>query len=117
MRYKQIFLTFNVAIAIAMNNFLTQVFTVVYQIPSGKVSTYGEIAKMAGFPGYARQVGKALSKLPSDTKLPWYRVVNSKGAISLKDDDLLRQRTLLVSEGIEVNTMGKLNLTLYRWRP
>jgi methylated-DNA-protein-cysteine methyltransferase-like protein len=100
-----------------MNEFLTQIFTVIHQIPYGKVSTYGEIAKMAGFPGYARHVGKALGQLPNDSQLPWYRVVNSKGSISLQADDMARQRQRLINEGVVVNEHGKLNLSRYRWRP
>ena len=50
-----------------MDSFLTQIYTVILQIPKGKVATYGDIAKMAGYPGYARQVGKALSNLPESS--------------------------------------------------
>ncbi|MGX9417446.1 MGMT family protein [Vibrio sp. WJH972] len=100
-----------------MNEFLSQIYTVIYQIPVGQVSTYGEIATMAGYPGYARHVGKALGQLPNDSKLPWYRVVNSKGMISLKGEDLVRQRSLLLSEGVDVNSAGKISLRIYRWRP
>lgn len=100
-----------------MNEFLAQIFTVIHQIPTGKVSTYGDIANMAGFPGYARQVGKALSQLPNDSQLPWYRVVNGKGCISLQADDMARQRRQLINEGVVVNEQGKLNLSRYRWQP
>jgi len=81
-----------------MDQFLAQIFAVIHQIPKGKVSTYGEIAKMAGYPGYARHVGKALGNLPEDSKLPWFRVVNSQGKISLKGRDLERQKKKLEAE-------------------
>ncbi|MGI3027349.1 MGMT family protein [Vibrio cholerae] len=82
-----------------MDQFLAQIFAVIHQIPHGKVSTYGEIARMAGYPGYARHVGKALGNLPKDSKLPWFRVINSKGEISLTGPDWDRQRERLVAEG------------------
>lgn len=100
-----------------MNEFHMQIFTVIHQIPKGKISTYGTIAKMAGYPGYARHVGKALGRLPEGSTLPWYRVVNSQGKISLKGNDLLRQKTKLVDEGIEVSELGKISLKQYLWRP
>ncbi|NOH79169.1 MGMT family protein [Vibrio sp. RE86] len=100
-----------------MDQFLMQIFAVIHQIPLGKVSTYGEIAKLAGYPGYARHVGKALSNLPSETKLPWFRVINSQGRISLRGEDLVRQREALINDGIEVTPDGKVKLGKYRWQP
>ncbi|HBV77543.1 MULTISPECIES: MGMT family protein [Vibrio] len=100
-----------------MNEFHMQIFTVIHQIPKGKISTYGTIAKMAGYPGYARHVGKALSHLPEGSTLPWHRVVNSQGKISLKGNDLLRQKTKLVDEGVEVSGLGKISLKQYLWHP
>lgn len=100
-----------------MDQFLVQIFAVIHQIPCGKVTTYGEIAKMAGYPGYARHVGKALGNLPSDSRLPWHRVINSQGKISLKGEDLVRQRTLLIEDGVEVSNDGKVRLKKYRWQP
>ncbi|TFH93616.1 MULTISPECIES: DNA base-flipping protein [Vibrio] len=100
-----------------MDQFLMQIFAVIHQIPLGKVSTYGEIAKMAGYPGYARHVGKALGNLPSESKLPWFRVINSQGRISLKGEDLVRQREALIAEGVEVSNDGKISLRKYRWQP
>ncbi|MGF1908298.1 MGMT family protein [Vibrio kasasachensis] len=100
-----------------MDQFLAQIFAVIQQIPFGHVTSYGEIAKMAGYPGYARQVGKALGKLPEDSKLPWHRVVNSQGKISLKGVDLQRQRKLLLEEDIECSELGKVNLRMHKWQP
>ncbi|USD66136.1 MGMT family protein [Vibrio sp. SCSIO 43136] len=100
-----------------MDEFLRQIFAVIHQIPQGKVSTYGEIAKMAGYPGYARHVGKALGRLPAGSQLPWFRVVNAKGEISLKDEDLIRQRQYLIEDGVEVSMAGKIKLRQYRWQP
>ncbi|EOB2877093.1 MGMT family protein [Vibrio vulnificus] len=100
-----------------MDHFLPQIFAVIQQIPFGKVTTYGEIARMAGFPGYARHVGKALGNLPEGTKLPWHRVINSQGRISLQGSDLNRQRQLLLAEQIEVSEIGKISVKKYRWQP
>ncbi len=99
-----------------MDQFLSQIFSVIYQIPEGKVSTYGDIAKMAGYPGYARHVGKALGNLPQESKLPWFRVINSKGKISLSGPDWERQRERLVAEGISVSSSGKISLKEYKWQ-
>ena len=60
-----------------MNTFLNHIFATIAQIPPGKVTTYGEVAKLSGYPGYARQVGRALANLPNESKLPWFRVINS----------------------------------------
>ncbi len=100
-----------------MDQFLAQIFAVIQQIPPGKVTTYGEVAKLAGYPGYARHVGKALGRLPEGSRLPWFRVVNSQGRISLTGDDLARQRAQLLADGVEVNASGKVSLKLYRWQP
>ena len=98
-----------------MNEFLAQIFAVIQQIPHGKVSTYGDVAKLAGYPGYARQVGTALSRLPEGTKLPWHRVINSQGKISLSGDRLAVQMERLRAEGILVAEGGKISLKHYRW--
>lgn len=100
-----------------MDQFLMQIFAVIHQIPCGKVTTYGEVAKLAGYPGYARHVGKALNKLPTGSRLPWHRVINSQGKISLKGEDLVRQRNALIEEGVDVTNDGKVRLKIYRWQP
>ncbi len=99
-----------------MDQFLPQIFAVIHQIPQGYVATYGDIARFSGFPGYARQVGKALSQLPKDTQLPWFRVINSKGEISLKGEAFERQKYHLESEGVAVSEQGKISLKKYRWQ-
>lgn len=99
-----------------MDHFNHQVFAAIHQIPHGKVATYGDIAKLAGFPSHARQVGKVLSSLPKDTKLPWHRVINSKGEISLKGDNYDRQASKLRAENIEITEAGKIRLRDYRWQ-
>ena len=85
----------------AMDHFKSQVLLILNEIPIGECIAYGELAKLAGFPGYARQVGRLMKILPKDTKLPWYRVVNSQRRISFAEntDAYLRQRTKLEQEG------------------
>ncbi|CCN34169.1 putative Methylated DNA-protein cysteine methyltransferase [Vibrio nigripulchritudo MADA3029] len=100
-----------------MDQFLSQIFAVIHQIPYGKVSTYGQVAQLAGYPGYARHVGKALGNLPKGSKLPWHRVINSKGEISLKGTAYDRQKGKLEDEGIVVNLAGKVRLKDYQWQP
>ncbi|WP_261817031.1 MGMT family protein [Vibrio gallicus] len=100
-----------------MHHFKLNVFAIVHQIPLGMVSTYGDIAKFSGYPGYARQVGHILSNLPEDTSLPWHRVINSKGEISLKGESLQRQKSRLIEEGVEFNSAGKVKLRQLRWQP
>jgi methylated-DNA-protein-cysteine methyltransferase-like protein len=99
-----------------MSNY-DQIYAVVQQIPPGKVATYGQIAKLAGLPGHARQVGYALHALHSDN-IPWHRVVNAAGEISLGNErgGANLQRTLLESEGITFADSGRLSLASYQWQ-
>jgi methylated-DNA-protein-cysteine methyltransferase-like protein len=92
---------------------------VVRRIPRGRVSTYGTVARAAGVPGAARQVGYALAALPDGTDVPWQRVVNARGEVSprrLPGPDLL-QRKLLEAEGVRFDARGRVDLTRYGWRP
>jgi methylated-DNA-protein-cysteine methyltransferase related protein len=95
-----------------------RIFAVVRRIPRGRVATYGQIASLAGLPGGARRVGYALFSLPSATALPWQRVVNAQGGISLDPHSSgLTQRLLLEKEGVSFDARGRIQLTRYRWRP
>ncbi len=99
-----------------MDQFLSQIFAVIHQIPYGNVSTYGQVAKLAGYPGYARHVGKALGNLPKNSRLPWHRVINSRGEISLKGTSFDRQKSKLEEEGIIISLAGKVRLKEYQWQ-
>ncbi|MCD9469973.1 hypothetical protein CTM76_05270 [Photobacterium phosphoreum] len=99
-----------------MDDFSNQIYSQVYQIPFGHVSTYGEIAKFAGYPGYARHVGRLMATLPEGSKIPWHRVINSQGRISLKGDSLLRQIAALRAENVAVSDIGLVSLRYYRWQ-
>ncbi|WP_024557423.1 MGMT family protein [Franconibacter pulveris 1160] len=98
------------------DSFPMRVYQIVAAIPEGCVTTYGEVARLAGSPRAARQVGGVLKRLPEGSQLPWHRVVNRHGAISLTGPDLQRQRQALLSEGVQVSGSGQIDLTRYRWR-
>lgn len=90
------------------------IWQIVASIPEGKVATYGQIAKLAGYPNHARYVGTTLKKLPKDTTLPWHRVVNARGESSFPkgSDAYNRQITRLNAEGI-IFRNGRLSLSLH----
>ena len=90
------------------------------QIPQGYVATYGQIAKLVGSCG-ARQVGYALAALPDEIEVPWHRVINSQGCqgcISQRShhEGHKDQRILLLSEGVDFNDSGKINLEIFGWQ-
>jgi methylated-DNA-protein-cysteine methyltransferase-like protein len=93
------------------------VYRVVRRIPAGRVATYGQVAALAGMPGAARQVGWALSALDEEDDVPWHRVINAQGEISLRGTRELvdLQRSLLESEGVEFGKRGRVDLTRYAW--
>lgn len=99
----------------------SRIYAAVKKIPRGKVATYGQIAELAGMPRHARQAGYALAATPEGMKIPWHRVINSQGRISLRlrhwdsgSDDL--QKILLEAEGV-VFVAGKVNLKKFQWQP
>ena len=92
------------------------IWQVVNAIPAGKVATYGQVARLAGLPGFARYVGHVLRNLPQGSCLPWHRVINAQGRLSLPEgsDSWHHQRRLLEQEGITFNE-GRLLLSRYGW--
>ncbi len=108
------------------SNFYIQVYQVVQQIPPGKVTSYGRIAQMLGSPNAARAVGYALSALknPGSTAtytsatVPWQRVVNSQGRISIhhREQTAQKQARYLREEGVEVDENSRINLDIYLWK-
>ncbi|MBZ0284601.1 MAG: MGMT family protein [Anaerolineae bacterium] len=110
-------------------HFNKTVWNIVRQIPSGTVSTYGQIASMIPPPSevdetdYVRLgavwVGKAMNAVSSDgsSDVPWQRVINSQGGISLPEGSraALEQRQRLESEGIQFERNGRINLNAYGW--
>lgn len=102
--------------------YYAQVWSLVRQIPRGKVATYGGIAKMLPPPqgveieAYTafgpRWVGGAMANCPDD--VPWQRVINSKGEISQRPG-AGRQKELLLKEGVIFNEKGRVDLKEYGW--
>lgn len=94
-----------------------RIWQVVALIPRGRVSTYGDVARMAGLPGAARQVGAALRTLPRGTRIPWHRVLNASGRLSLPADSASgrRQRARLESEGVSFRDNGSVELRRFGW--
>ena len=87
------------------------------RIPKGYVATYGQVAELAGLPRAARLVGRALGELPEGTRVPWHRVVNARGRISLRADGLGHeelQARLLAREGVRL-VAGALSFARHRW--
>ena len=82
------------------------------------MASYGQIAELAGIPRGARQVGYALRQLPRATDVPWHRVVNASGGISLPRDSAgyKEQKRRLTSEGVVV-IAGKIRLREFQWSP
>jgi methylated-DNA-protein-cysteine methyltransferase related protein len=107
-----------------MSNFYEQVYAVVRRIPRGKVSSYGRIAQMLGRPRAARAVGYALNALkdkqndPGYANIPWQRVINSQGRISIvnRENSANRQAELLREEGVVVSEELRVNLDVFLWQ-
>ena len=95
------------------DNFFKRVYDVVARIPPGRVISYGQIAALLGDPRAARTVGWALSACPE--ALPWQRVVKADGSITGGQWAELR-RTLLVDEGVEFLSDGRVDMSTYGWR-
>ena len=102
----------------ARQTFYDRVYEFVQRVPAGRVVTYGQVALELGSPSASRAVGYALNYLPSTTlDVPWWRVVNAGGRISLRNrgeaGDVQRER--LETEGVRFDLEGKIRLREYRW--
>ena len=94
-----------------------QIYEIIRLIPSGKVATYGQISEIVGY-CTARMVGYAVSSIPLSSVIPWQRVINYKGEISLRSSGSggeLVQQKLLESEGVKFYPSGRNDLEQYRW--
>ncbi len=96
-----------------------RIYEVVRRVPKGRVATYGQVARLAGFPGHARQVGYAMHALPAHTKVPWHRIINAKGEVSRRSIPgwEQEQRLRLEREGIVFDVGGKVDLQAAGWMP
>ena len=96
--------------------FSSQIISLIKRIPRGKVASYGQIAALAGNPRGARAVIWLLHSSSGKEKLPWHRVINSRGTISLQPGQgYEEQRALLESEGVEFGLQGKIDLKRFQW--
>ena len=92
-------------------DFDTEIWSVVAEIPAGRVATYGQLARLVGMPGYARRAGRAMAAAPEG--LPCHRVVNSQGRTA---PGWTRQRELLESEGVLFRANGRVDLSASGWK-
>ena len=103
-----------------MQSFSEKVFVCVKKVPRGKVVSYGQVASMVGKPRAARQVGWALRTLDiADISIPWWRVVNQKGFLSIKGNFVATknlQKSLLEKEGVKVIEGFVLDMDKYKWK-
>ncbi len=100
------------------NVFTEQAIEVIRSIPEGKVATYGGVAALAGNPRAARQVVRILHTCSRKEGLPWQRVINREGRISLKrGQGYEEQKKLLEQEGVEFDLSGRVNFEEFLWIP
>ena len=100
-----------------MENFTKSVIQIIKSIPQGKVSTYGRIALMAGRPTGARQVSRILHSMSRKHDLPWHRVINAQGLISLpRGGGYEEQKSLLQTEGVEFDDRDRIDFETYLWQ-
>jgi len=89
-------------------------YEIISRIPEGHVATYGQIARLAGMPKAARQVGYSMAALGRGRprpEVPWHRVLNAKGESSIGGEQIDR----LEAEGVRFDEKGRVDLTLYGW--
>ena len=101
------------------NELHRQILEVIALIPYGKMATYGQIAKLAGLPKHARLVGYVLKNLDVESQIPWFRVINSQGKLSvtrINEFGQNIQQNLLEREGVYLLN-HKVNLKLFGWQP
>jgi methylated-DNA-protein-cysteine methyltransferase-like protein len=102
-----------------MTPFTRSVYAVVSAIPSGSVTSYGMVAAVLGRPRAPRAVGGALSTLPEELHVPWWRVISSSGRISTSAIHHTEQvqRALLEDEGVRFTETGRVDWDQYEWNP
>ena len=99
-----------------ISEFSKLVIDIIQKIPVGRVATYGQIASLAGNNKAARQISRILHSSSSKYELPWHRVINSQGRISLRPGDGFEmQKAILESEGIQV-IKGRIDLVKFQWK-
>lgn len=96
------------------NDLFERIYALARQIPYGRVTTYGQLGAMCGI-GDSRIVGEAMNASPGD--VPWQRVINARGAISLQGATGARQRALLEEEGVVFDENGRVDFAVVGWIP
>ncbi len=99
--------------------FKNKVIKVVSKIPYGCVASYGQVALYCGAPRAAREVGWTLNRMENVDEVPWWRVVNNTGRITIKGSSFSAdmQRILLRAEGLIISEDFTFNIEEYRWKP
>lgn len=92
-----------------------RIWRTVARIPRGKVASYGTVARLSGFPTQPRMAGYALHSLPDGIDIPWHRVINSRGQISLPGERGFEQRRLLEREGI-LFVRKRIDMKRFGWK-
>ncbi len=100
-------------------DFTTRVWAMVRLVPFGRVVSYGGVAALLGQPRAARGVGGALAALPDGSDVPWWRVINRNGEISIKGPmhGAAIQRMLLEREGVRFGPTGRVDWSMFGWTP
>ena len=100
------------------DNFKNRVLKFVAGVPKGRVVSYGQVAAFCGSPRASRQVGGILGALGLDTKIPWWRVVNRDGIITIKNHEVSKelQKFLLEKDGVEVDDQNTVEINKYRYK-
>ena len=93
-----------------------RVYSLVKQIPRGRVATYGQLARLLRLRGGARAAGHAMAACPSASGIPWQRVVGAGGHILIREPQSSLQRTMLLSEGVRINGL-RVDLAAHTWTP
>ncbi len=93
-----------------MTPFSKTAIQIIQTIPAGKVATYGQIARLAGFPRNARRVSRLIHTCSNKYNLPWHRIVNIQGKISLTGEKYILQYEMLKQEGIEFSAKDRIDL-------
>lgn len=98
------------------STFQQQCYVIIASIPEGYVATYGQVARLCGYPNHARHVGALLKQLPADSRLPWHRVINSQRRLAFPggSDAYARQKRRLEREGV-VFQHEKVALSSFQW--
>ena len=98
------------------NRLFARIYEIVRQVPPSRVASYGQIAEIVGAGCDARMVGYAMAGTPEGGDVPWQRIVNRQGKISLPGKGGEIQRMRLEAEGVEFDARGRIDMERFGWR-